>query len=690
MIKEKLTNSLFYNGIKRDLALFNTSPELNGYYIDASTIIDKIMSLDPNQVGYQDIISSTVYNDYISSIISLFSSLDDISQGFTSDYVLLSKKYISMYEKMKNSLSFYRKKIDILTDRLCLEIDHGYKNERLESKCGHFGNYLTLPYFINTAGMYQDGVTFSIVSDAQVQYSNLSNITSLPFTDKPAFKLLSQSNEISTNIKVRIGQAKYNAIYLNIPSDKIISLIVNINTPNGKITKEFDSGEIFFSFDKAEFSTIEFVIRSNNYNPGKPYSMAISDLMIFSNIEFMNYGVFKSRAIDFEKIRNIDSITMLNSGDIQPETNITQSLSISNDEKILTYNRVDSDKYLDMSTYYLNKSANIVLETGEMSLLTLDYNGNNYDFYKMYISSASSLWDMQYTKANIITGINTDFMDQTSDDTRYENWTPVDNYYVTNIANFSDNININIGSKNFILNGKDVTGIVTIPFGMSEIKVLEKDIKFINVTDGDAVKSDILYLNNFAYIFTGMPEFAVDNTPVVKTKAFNINSQSVLYMNETFVSSGVSVSDDRGNQYRMHMSKNVSTEGTFTIEPSKGIVKVFPMSNATTVTVRYFKASQIIPPVGILFADLLTFAPLTSLLDPSVGSSIFSIDGKDTERILYIPKAPRGPGASNYTSHTQILYNKIDEPIYLSAMLEMQTSNKYISPAVKSLTLSIK
>lgn len=690
MIKEKLTSGLFYNTIQRDLSIYNTSPDLNSYYIDARSAIDKIMSLDPNQIGYQDIVSSSNYNSNISSITSLFSSLDTISQGFTSEYITLSKEYVAMYEKMKNSLAFYRGKIDVLTDKLCLSIDHGYKNELLESKCGHFGNYLTLPYFINTSAMYQDGIVFSLVSDATVQYSNLSSITSLPLTDKPAFKLLSQNNEITTTIRVRLNSSKYNAIYMNIPSDKITNVTVNIQTTSGLLTKSFDSGEIFYSFEQATFSAIEFVVTSNNYNPGKPYSMAMSDIMIFSNLEFMPYGIFKSKTINIEKIRNMDSITMLNSGIIPAETNIVQSLSISNDTNILTYNRVDSTKYLDMSSYYLNKSQDFVMQSGEQELLTLTYNGNNYDFFKIEIPNISDLSDMQYAKANILTGINKDFMDSTADSTRYENWTQDNNYYVTKLANFSDNININIGSKSFILNGKEVTGNVTVPFGISDIRVLEKDINFIKITDGDAVRNEILYLNNFAYLFTGLPEYTAGNVPVINSKTFETNTQSVLYMNEAFISSGVTVRDNNGNQYRLHLSKNVSIEGTFTIEPNKGIVKVFPLSNAKSVTVQYFKSSQTTTPVGILFADLLTFAPLASLLDPSVGDSIFSIDGNAMGKVLYIPKAPRGPGASNYTSHTQILYNKIDEPIYLSAMLEMQTSSKYISPAVKSLTLSIK
>ena len=689
-IRNNLIDSIFYNNLITNLSTANTSPVMNDLYNRSSGSVDQIMSLDPNKIGYQDIISAYAYNDGISSITSLFSSLNIIAQNLTSSYTDLSSDYQALYEKMKNSLAIYKKDIDVITDKLCLGIDHLYSNELLESKCGHFGNYLTLPYFINTASVYNNSAAFSITSDATIQYSNLGNITSLPFTDKPSFKLLSQNSIVTTNIKVIVASALYNAFYLNIPSDKITNVKVNLQTTSGVVSSNFNSGEIFFSFDQSTFSVIELVITSNNYNPGKPYSMVISDMMLFEKLEFMTYGVFKSTPLNMDKMRNINSLTMSNDSSSQEVTNINQYLSISNDTNVVSYNKVESNKYLDISSYYLNKSKDYIA-SDSYSLMTITYNNDFFDFYKIPFTDTDELWDIEYKKASIISGLNVNFMNQTGGvDQRYENWTQDGNYYVTYLMNFSDNITLNIGNKSFILNDKEVTGNVIISTGVSKIKVLEKDINFVNVTSHNQVVGDSLYLNNFAYLFTGLPEFGSNGLPIMVTKTFSVNSQSVLYMNEPFISSGMIVVDDNNNQYRLHMSKNVSMKGTYSIDPSKGIIKVNPIDGTKSITVSYYRCSQSVTPSGILFADLLTFAPITSLLDPTIGSTIFSIDGTYSEKVLYVPKAPRGPGGSTSISHTQVLYNNINEPIYLSAMIEMQTTNKYITPAIKSLTLSIK
>lgn len=687
MIKEKLIDSIFYNQIKDSLKVSSLSPNRDETYMVSSIIIEKIMSLDPNKIGYNNIISASVYTKNTDTIMSLFSSLNGISSTFTDEYVIVSKKYSQLYAKMKACLEDYRKKIDILLDRYCLTIDNSYGNELAESRCGHFGSYLTLPYFINTTATYNGNAIFYVMSDGQVTYNNFGSISSLQFTDKPSFKVLSQNNKINTNIKVVVANDMYNGIYLNIPSDKIIKTIVKLQTETGLIVKEFDSGEIFFTFEKAKFSVIDITVISNNYNPGKPYSMAISDFILLKNIEFMSYGVFKSKAINMESIRNIDSLTMTSiDANKATDTNMIQSLSISNNSNLLSYNKVDSDKYLDMSSYYLNKSKDIILSDA-LDPLNIDYgdSANGFTLLRIPFESDSELWDMQYAKANIIVGINSDLMDPTQDnEIKYRNWVKDNNYYETYLFNPSDPITINIGSKSFTLNQKDVTGNVLIPSGMSKIRVMEKDINLnVDIANHSQVINETLYLNNFMYLFTGLPEFNGDGA-VQKEQKFSIKGQSIFYLQEQFVASGLIVTDNNGIPYRLHMSRNASMPGTYTIEPNKGIVKVFPLDGVKTVSIKYYKSSQLVPPVGILFSSLLTFAPITSLLDISNSKSTFSIDGKYDEKVLYVPRE------SDVPAKAQILYNNANEPIFLSTMIEMQTANKYVSPAIRSLTLSMK
>jgi hypothetical protein len=145
----------------------------------------------------------------------------------------------------------------------------------------------------------------------------------------------------------------------------------------------------------------------------------------------------------------------------------------------------------------------------------------------------------------------------------------------------------------------------------------------------------------------------------------------------------------------LHLTKNVTQPGTFTIDPGRGVIKIYPYSNTNTVTISYYKSSQTIKPIGVLASDLLTFAPLTSLLDLQIGKTIFSIDGSPQEKVLYIPKVKFGPiaGSANevgFTATTQLLYNNKDEDILLSTMIELESINKYITPAINKITLSIK
>lgn len=700
MIKGKLVNSVLYEGLKQEMREETKTPLFNNLHVNARSVVDRIMSLQTDPIFYKSAIRATKYNSEISNILALFDSLNKIASSATKDYVDVTTKYINIYNKMKVMLGDYKKRIDILLDRNCLAVDTSCKNEMLESKCGHFGTYITLPYFVNTAKIYNGGVIMSIISDADIQFSNLDSINTLPFTNKPSFKVVSASNSISSRIRIVFAEDKYNAFYINIPSDKITSMQVSVKAVNGEIVKTFDNGEAFLTFDKTTVSTIDVVINSNNYNPGKPYSMVISDLLIVKNIEFMNSGSFKSKPIIMNQLKKIDELTVANTHVDQEGTDIQQFVAISSDEGIMLYNKVENDRYLDISSYTLNKSKDLLLtnDINQFERFKIIFNGNEYYFYKFPYTSSSELWEMDYTKAQIVTGINKTIMAIGTDVAqKYENWVTDGTYQRTKLINFSDNVTMNLGKRKLIMNEREVTGVVQIPFGIVDIKVHNKDINLTkNITKWDEVYGDeSLREDNFAFLFTGVPAFSGTGEqayPLMEEKVFNITGPSVLYMNEPFIAGGFEVEDNNGIDYRLHLSKNVTVENTFTVEPNKGIVKVYPNEKTKSVTVRYYKCDINRPSIGILCRDLLTFTPIAGLIEPETTKSVFSIDGDFNQRVLYIPN-PFIDGQGEEVDlhlHSQVLYSNENEQLFLSVMMEMRSINKYISPAIKSVSISVR
>jgi hypothetical protein len=187
-------------------------------------------------------------------------------------------------------------------------------------------------------------------------------------------------------------------------------------------------------------------------------------------------------------------------------------------------------------------------------------------------------------------------------------------------------------------------------------------------------------------MLAGLPDFTTDgNLAEQSDRNFEVygGRTSTIILGEPFIPLTMDIVDSNNIPYELVLTSGVSEPGTFNVEPFGGKVKVAALDNATSVSIKYRRANPFRRPVGILFNRLLTFMPIKTLIGLSWRDDMFfSLDGSQTSRFLLLQHIP-----NKNISHSQIIYNRTDENIYSSIKLEMETTNRYLTPIIKDIFL---
>lgn len=644
---------------------------------------------------------SFVINEF-NKLKTLSLALADSASELLNNYKLIIDKCTVLYKRIGNEKNNIDEIIDKLLEYSCVSISTDYSNQTENSYIGKIGKYVTLPYFMDSVIMYDGEATYTLNSPDTIKFENLTYINSIPLKEDISFKVLSSNEIVTFTLSINIESTSANGIYFKFSNKvKTLKLTLYDNT-NITYSAEYNTNEVFANFEQKDFNNIVLQVAISNPNADKPVSIQLDEIHIFKHIQFAKFGVFECKPKylndfgDFSKI----SVTHSNLGDTT-NTNVEQQLSISSTETNTAYNSIDKDIYADISVYkYKNKYNLISNNISGYTKNTSEANIDGTNFITRQIIASDALWDMDYMKALIIYGINTEYCNPTyyAGDTdpnyedykalRYDNWTFNNNYYKTSLLNWEDDVYLNIGGKKIILNGKERTGNIKIPVGFSTIEVHMKDINFgVNIFDKTSILEDPLYPYNFLYMLSGMPEYGTNDSVLSKaTKTFQIKESNIFALGESFIPFSEVVIDNSGRQYEFQLTKAVTIPGTYTLEPFSGRIKVCPYERATSITIEYRRATYNRRPIGILFNRLLTYAPLNSIVNKaSVDNTLFSFDGQVSAKRLIMPYLD-----SNRAVFSQVIYNTSDFSLYSSVKLELESVNKYLTPIVSGIFLMVE
>lgn len=681
-LKQRILNSLIDQTVESSIVNERTSPSLAKVYSTESIFLNNIFTSSSIPViSYKSNLTSEIYNRNFSKLISMISGISNSSTLMYEEHRKIVNQFNLLYRRTKERSSYFKDLINEVLGYSCKKIDIGYNNQTTGSYVGKIGKYITLPFFMNSVLLYNGPIRLNTTSSGNITFSNFESINSLPFISNPSLKITNSSQDISLKINIVFNKTTMNALYFKL-ENKTNSVSIDFNNNGAPQYKEtFKTNEIFTSFNQIECDSIIITIALKNTNTDKPLSVQIDDMQIFEDIQFSKSGVFESKNKDLSNSQNPSSLSLLfdSSGE---QNNIWPMLSISTDIDQVSYNSIIKDESIDISTYkfkYDYRFDTFISKTLSEKV-----------FDVIEIENTDPQWNMDYKNALILYGVNSEYMSLDSltlNNSRLSNWTQVGNYYKTMILNYQDDVSVNIGNLNCIINGREYTGVIKIPKGFSSIEVHSKDMNF---EFGDMLsKQDTSNLYNFAYLFGGIPQYE-NEVPVIKTKEYNIANSNTIELGNSFIPFTESVTDGYGNLYSLVLSKTPNQSGTYTIEPFSGKIKVNPINQVKTITVTYIPTEVNRRSVGILFNRLLTFTNIEELTSSQNTEDLaFSFNGSsddsiDPKRFIILPNTQ----VTVKDSH--ILCNIENDKLYTSTKIKLSTDNKYKTPTVSDIFLAVK
>lgn len=700
-----ILESLISRNLKDVVGFRDSVPRIRDIYSKAMDDMGNLFNpLNIPEIDYKSIASASAVIAQSEKIKLWLGSAHTALGYVVNEHQMLSDRYSFICSRINNEMEVFRQSILEMLNYSCHYIFSQAAKSTKDSNCGRIGKFITLPYFLESCQMYNGPMFLRASTSGDILFSNMESIGSIPFLDMPSVKVLDINNSISITLTCSFQEMQLNGIYLKLLNDNVTIdvTVFNKSTPIYKDSQS--SNEVFFNFEPMRATSIVFSVSATNANPSKPYSLQISMLELFNQIVFSQRGSFVSVPYTINEVAEINSLSLThkNDGDLN-QTNSIQYLSVQTDINSTNFARTEQESKLDISSYKYKYSVTL---DGFNRNLGHDVNFYGKTFYKLPLpKDVPTLWDMDVKNAIIFFGTNREYTVNTENISNlsdpYENWTRVGNYYKTMLANYEENIVVDFGSKTCIFNGRNVTGRVSIPIGISSVEIHVKDIDFKfggglenerynGIKYSSAVYSDPLYPSNMAYALGGLPEYTGGNlSEELSEKEFYISTASSALVNEPFIPMSMSVYDSKGRPYDLVISKAPSVPGTFSIEPNKGRVRICP-KHPDTFKLRYRRCDLGIRPAGILFNRLLTFMPMKSMVnmlkynstDKSLFETYFTLDGDQNERYIMFPDISYA--TQRNISHAILSYNLKSDKLYSSVQIDLESKSKFLTPLINS------
>lgn len=660
-------------------------------------------------------ISSNTFLETLKDVKIYTKSLIEASTLILNEYILNTSKYTKITQRFLYSDSKINNKINQLTKYQCSSIDIISDIDNDKTTSFSFGNYVTLPFCIENSTLYTSLVNIAISSNEEITFDNTSEINTLPLTTPVLVKYYGTEsiteNAITFNITLNTTLA--NLIYINTYGN-ITSIQLNILDTNGIsiYTSKIDDREALFTFDKIEITSIQIIFTLANYNTNMQSSFELSEFTIMNNVNFSPRAIFETRQIEIEDYENINSVNInaINyEGNINTGFNKYVSVSFNDENK--DFYRMDTitGTTVPISKLTLTNKFDIAPEVIESSRYTITskiastLKPVSSEYFKYEITDDL----MKFQKAKVLIGTNDSYCSYTSntspsnDYLQLENWTRVDNFYRTMVYNNEQGIFVDIGLNQIKLNNSSVTGVVNIPIGISMIEVHEslfdptlsgliEDYTSENIFfDQSKIIADNLFPYNFIYKLSGLPKYFEGSMIDGNMENVSIYGTTIVQLDSPVFPFSVKVTGTGNVEYKLHIGNIPLYPGTFTVEPSSGVIRINSLEESIsgdfedTVAITYIKASEEIRPCGFLFNRLSTYIDYKSIYNmlSIIGisdSTFFTYIADGVSKYLLIPNVEN-------IYHNKILYGTFTDNMFVSTKFDLFTKNQFITPTLKNI-----
>lgn len=712
------------------------SPTYRSLLLTASSLFDIFSSLENlnlynNIFTGINIISKSTFDSISSHITKFSSALLETSLNNLSLYYNETNLYSMILRRFLSSEMSTLNKVNELTSYSLRYIDHFTDADNSVTTCFTIGNYIVLPYIIDNVKIYSGPAIISAYSQENITSTNLSETTEIPLKLPILVRYLAESLSTTNIVTLQCAITEYttNLIYIRTYGD-VKSIRMKLLYQGNIIydeTQELSEG--LFNFDQTIIDGIIFDFEITNYNPSKQVSIEVAELNILSGIKFNRTGIFQSKKIPLSNYLDMNTIKV-NAVNYLTSTStkfdIYASITFDNSTDNLDFFRVDK---VTGTTFPLSKftgtesisADNDITDSDNIVTCSAIYGSDNKivtaDMYKYNFINQ----DMRYQNAKLFigtpdaygfgydtTGINKNI---------YENWTKIDNFYRTFLLNNEQNVTLDIGSNIIKINSQDVTGIISIPTGISIIDVhqslfdqtLSNQVAFDNINTAlntnEFIYTDRLYPNNFIYKLAGLPTY--DTYGNIKTHEQitdrEITGLTIIDLGTPVLPYTVSIMSSTGRSYSLHLSSTPTEPGMFSVLPAAGLVKVYTLdeNDSDIIDISFSPADTYIKPCGLLFnrmATYIDFKAITSLLATygEFDNTFYSyiIERRTINNVtvnkpyILIPSilysSPHGDNTQIY--HYKLTFNTYsDDYIYVASKLMLETTNSYLTPAINKL-----
>jgi hypothetical protein len=193
------------------------------------------------------------------------------------------------------------------------------------------------------------------------------------------------------------------------------------------------------------------------------------------------------------------------------------------------------------------------------------------------------------------------------------------------------------------------------------------------------------YPFNMFYLLEGLPVYS-GNIPKMNSATFFVQGKfSILDLGRQVLPYGLSVTDSGGREYMLHLNNGVGDIGSFIVNQNTGRITVVLFPESREIIVSYYQASSLRPSAGITFASLLTYQDPKTIISNNTSPS-FSLESNTGNNYLLINSVTGYEGVRS----KHLVFNKFSDKFYTSAKIDLETKNKYISPAIKNIYMTIK
>lgn len=698
----------------------DASARFSLFSLQADGIISTKLVTEPGQV------SSSQLKDIISSFTEYSSSILLTAQETLNDYINNTNKYAKICQRFLYNSQDINNKLNSLLNYSTTYIDIIRDSYFPNTNTYTIGDFVTLPFCINNVTSYNSLAYTTASSLETINYTNASDISSLPLTTPILIKYQSSTEQNLSDLVLQcaIQETTCNVIYIKTYGD-VEEIKLDLIYNNNIIYSSTQVGsEALYIFDPKTINAMQFTISVANYNIMKQASLEISEIVLLSNVKFSRQADFETNQVQLTDWLNLNTIN-INAVDYtnSNETYFQKYASVSFDssENSKSFFQVDSytgasvaaSKITQTSAFQLDSSTSL---TDNQFIINSQVASTSKSisalFYKMSIDPT-----VNYQQGRLLLGTNEAYGMNRSGasltDNIYENWTKVDNYYRTMLLNNEPNVFIDIGSNQIKINNNTVSGVIKIPTGISVIDVHQSlfDPTFGGVLDSTSqtqintglntdthIYGDNLFPNNFIYKLAGLPSYS--NSVIQSNQQIvgqYISGIGIIQPGTPVLPFTVTITGNNSRQYNLHLGTTPVTEGTFTIEPNSGIIRVHSYLNSDsgkeedTITVTYTKASQLIKPCGFLFNRMAVHLDFKSIYNMmarlgTYDNTFYTYIEQASNKYLLIPDVENTSGFSFLkTYHNRFSFNTFENNVYVSAKLTLITNNSNISPAIKNI-----